>query len=817
MEDKDLKKISEVNENKVSEEIKDANQNQESVNTNEIPNEDKDRENKELEDIIPRIIRERKEYQQGEEEEEIKPQRPQPQEEIKEEKSEPQEKKEEPKEELKKEEEKKETPKEEIKEEKTQKDTVEERREELKSKLSSKMKNVKKGKLNFKGLVMLIFIVTLLISLPSMMEGEEKTPTTTVSYTEFVSNIKDKKIDFVEEREGYIYGYFGKADDLKGFKTRLITDRLGQDKELLSVLKSSNIKVESLPPQEMPLLLSLLASWFPMLLLIGVWVFMLGRMNKGGGGPQIFNMGKSKAKENGEEISNVTFKDVAGIDEAKQELKEVVEFLREPEKFRKVGAKIPKGVLLLGNPGTGKTLLAKAVAGEAKVPFFSMSGSEFVEMFVGVGASRVRDLFTKARKSAPCIVFIDEIDAVGRKRGAGLGGGHDEREQTLNQLLVEMDGFGINQGIIIMAATNRPDILDPALLRPGRFDRQVVVGTPDVKGREAIFKVHSRKKPLADDVRLDVLAKRTPGFTPADIENLMNEAAILTARKGEKKIRMATIEESITKVIVGVAKKSRVISDKEKRLTAYHEAGHAVCAHLLENVSPVHQVTIIPRGMAGGFTMQLPVEDKYFATKRDMEENIIVMLGGRVAEELVLKDISTGASNDLERVSQTARDMVKKYGMSAKIGPMTFDSEGEVFLGNSISNTRTYSEEVANEIDVEIRNIILGAYEMTKKILSENMDKLENVAQALLVYETLDAEEFIKAIDGNLPLDLDLDEIEENRKKEAGVVDYEADFVEVKDETSETEATAEIESDDESKIESSNESEKVKNIFDEEE
>ena len=346
MEDKDLKKISEVNENKVSEEIKDANQNQESVNANEIPNEDKDRENKELEDIIPRIIRERKEYQQGEEEEEIKPQRPQPQEEIKEEKSEPQEKKEEPKEELKKEEEKKETPKEEIKEEKTQKDTVEERREELKSKLSSKMKNVKKGKLNFKGLVMLIFIVTLLISLPSMMEGEEKTPTTTVSYTEFVSNIKDKKIDFVEEREGYIYGYFGKADDLKGFKTRLITDRLGQDKELLSVLKSSNIKVESLPPQEMPLLLSLLASWFPMLLLIGVWVFMLGRMNKGGGGPQIFNMGKSKAKENGEEISNVTFKDVAGIDEAKQELKEVVEFLREPEKFRKVGAKIPKGVLL---------------------------------------------------------------------------------------------------------------------------------------------------------------------------------------------------------------------------------------------------------------------------------------------------------------------------------------------------------------------------------------------------------------------------------------------------------------------------------------
>ena len=515
MEDKDLKKISEVNENKVSEEIKDANQNQESVNTNEIPNEDKDRENKELEDIIPRIIRERKEYQQGEEEEEIKPQRPQPQEEIKEEKSEPQEKKEEPKEELKKEEEKKETPKEEIKEEKTQKDTVEERREELKSKLSSKMKNVKKGKLNFKGLVMLIFIVTLLISLPSMMEGEEKTPTTTVSYTEFVSNIKDKKIDFVEEREGYIYGYFGKADDLKGFKTRLITDRLGQDKELLSVLKSSNIKVESLPPQEMPLLLSLLASWFPMLLLIGVWVFMLGRMNKGGGGPQIFNMGKSKAKENGEEISNVTFKDVAGIDEAKQELKEVVEFLREPEKFKKVGAKIPKGVLLLGNPGTGKTLLAKAVAGEAKVPFFSMSGSEFVEMFVGVGASRVRDLFTKARKSAPCIVFIDEIDAVGRKRGSGQGGGNDEREQTLNQLLVEMDGFGTEETIIVLAATNRPDVLDRALRRPGRFDRQVFVDSPDIKGRRQILEVHARGKKFATDVDFDTIAKKTVGLVGA--------------------------------------------------------------------------------------------------------------------------------------------------------------------------------------------------------------------------------------------------------------------------------------------------------------
>ena len=529
--------------------------------------------------------------------------------------------------------------------------------------------------------------------------------------------------------------------------------------KVLEQSKQNKLVIDGEPEPTTPWFISMLPTII-MLIFLGILWFSFMNQSQGGGG-KVMNFGKSKAKLHKDgDGEKVTFNDVAGLQEEKEDLQEVVDFLKNPKKYTQLGARIPKGILMVGPPGTGKTFLSKAVAGEAGVPFFSISGSDFVEMFVGVGASRVRSLFEDAKKNAPAIIFIDEIDAVGRKRGAGLGGGHDEREQTLNQLLVEMDGFGINQGIIIMAATNRPDILDNALLRPGRFDRQVVVGTPDVKGREAIFKVHSRKKPLADDVRLDVLAKRTPGFTPADIENLMNEAAILTARKGEKKIRMATIEESITKVIVGVAKKSRVISDKEKRLTAYHEAGHAVCAHLLENVSPVHQVTIIPRGMAGGFTMQLPIEDKYFATKRDMEENIIVMLGGRVAEELVLKDISTGASNDLERVSQTARDMVKKYGMSAKIGPMTFDSEGEVFLGNSISNTRTYSEEVANEIDVEIRNIIIGAYEMTKKILSENMDKLENVAQALLVYETLDAEEFVKAIDGTLPLDVDLNEVE---------------------------------------------------------
>ncbi len=553
----------------------------------------------------------------------------------------------------------------------------------------------------------------------------------------------------------------GVLKDKTKFKSYIPSEVKGEQfaDKVLEQSEKNKLKIDGEKEPTTPWFISMLPTLL-MVVFLGILWFTFMNQSQGGGG-KVMNFGKSKAKLHKDgEGEKITFNDVAGLQEEKEDLQEVVDFLKNPKKYTQLGARIPKGILMVGPPGTGKTFLSKAVAGEAGVPFFSISGSDFVEMFVGVGASRVRSLFEDAKKNAPAIIFIDEIDAVGRKRGAGLGGGHDEREQTLNQLLVEMDGFGINQGIIIMAATNRPDILDPALLRPGRFDRQVVVGTPDVRGREAIFKVHSRKKPLDEDVDLSVLAKRTPGFTPADIENLMNEAAILTARKGEKKIKMATIEESITKVIVGVAKKSRVISDKEKRLTAYHEAGHAVCAHLLENTSPVHQVTIIPRGMAGGFTMQLPVEDKYFATKRDMEEDIIVMLGGRVAEELVLKDISTGASNDLERVSQTARDMVKKYGMSSKIGPITFDSEGEVFLGNSISNNRSYSEEVANEIDVETRNIIIGAYEMTKKILSENMDKLENVAQALLVYETLDEEEFNKAIDGKLNLNSE-DEKEE--------------------------------------------------------
>lgn len=525
-------------------------------------------------------------------------------------------------------------------------------------------------------------------------------------------------------------------------------------KEVLDQAKEGKIVFGGEAKPSTPWFVELLPTLLLIFFMVILW-FVFMNQSQGGGG-RVMNFGKSKAKvHKDDEKTRVTFKEVAGLNEEKEDLQEVVDFLKNPKKYIELGARIPKGILMVGPPGTGKTYLSRAVAGEAGVPFFSISGSDFVEMFVGVGASRVRDLFEQAKKNAPAIIFIDEIDAVGRKRGAGLGGGHDEREQTLNQLLVEMDGFGVNQGVIIMAATNRPDILDPALLRPGRFDRQIVVGAPDVKGREAIFKVHSKNKPLADDVNIEVLARRTPGFTPADIENLMNEAAILTARKREKKIHMETIEEAITKVIAGVAKKSRVISEPERKLTAYHEAGHAVCAHVLPHVSPVHQVTIVPRGRAGGFTMQLPVEDKFYATKNEMKENIVVLLGGRVAEELTLDDISTGASNDLERVSATARNMVTKYGMSEKLGPMTFgDSDDEVFLGNSFASKQNYSEEVAYEIDKEIGRIVDESYKQTKKILQDNMDRLEYVAKALLVYETLDAEQFLKAFNKELPLDV---------------------------------------------------------------
>ncbi|SDK87627.1 ATP-dependent zinc metalloprotease FtsH [Natronincola ferrireducens] len=534
--------------------------------------------------------------------------------------------------------------------------------------------------------------------------------------------------------------------------------------EIIEEQMENQLKVEGAQPPATPWFIELLPSIFMILIFVVFWfVFM---QQSQGGGNRVMSFGKSRAKLHKEDDKHkTTFDDVAGLDEEKEELEELVDFLKNPKKYIELGARIPKGILMIGPPGTGKTYLTKAVAGEAGVPFFSISGSDFVEMFVGVGASRVRDLFEQAKKNSPCIIFIDEIDAVGRRRGAGLGGGHDEREQTLNQLLVEMDGFGINEGIIIVAATNRPDILDPALLRPGRFDRQVMVGAPDIKGREAILKVHSRSKPLDKDVDIKVLARRTPGFTPADIENLMNEAALLTARRNEKKIRMATIEEAITKVIAGVEKKSRVISEKERKLTAYHEAGHAVVATLLPNTDPVHQVTIIPRGRAGGFTMILPSEDKYYATKSEMESHIVHLLGGRIAEKLVLHDISTGAQNDLQRVSDIARAMVTKYGMSDKIGPMALGGgDEEVFLGRDITSKRNYSEEVASEVDHEIKRIVDEGYEKAENLLRENMDKLHIIAKALLKMETLDADIYKKIFHGELIIE-DEDTVEDVENK----------------------------------------------------
>jgi len=511
------------------------------------------------------------------------------------------------------------------------------------------------------------------------------------------------------------------------------------EKYIMPQVDSGALKYSSDKPISQPWYLAMLPTVILILALVFFWFII---MNQGAGGGKVMSFGRSRARlHKVDDSKKVTFAEVAGLDEEKEELTEVVDFLKYPKKYNELGARIPKGILLIGPPGTGKTYLSKAAAGEAGVPFFSISGSDFVEMFVGVGASRVRDLFEQAKKNLPCIIFIDEIDAVGRKRGAGLGGGHDEREQTLNQLLVEMDGFGENTGIIILAATNRPDILDPALLRPGRFDRQVVIGIPDIKGREAIFKVHSKNKPLDETVEPKVLARRTPGFTPADIENLLNEAALLTARRNGRKIRMDEIEEAITKVIAGPEKKSRVISEEERKLTAYHEAGHAIVARSLPNTDPVHQITIIPRGRAGGFTMILPKEDKYYSTRTRMQEQIIHLLGGRVAEKLTLNDISTGASNDILRATEIAREMVTKYGFSEKLGPVNYSSSDEVFLGKDFSTRKNYSEEIASEIDEEIKHMIEEAFIKAEKILNENVEILHSVAKALLEVETLDGEQ----------------------------------------------------------------------------
>lgn len=497
---------------------------------------------------------------------------------------------------------------------------------------------------------------------------------------------------------------------------------------------------------------TLLYEFLPILvtgiLFVVVWIFIMKKMGGGLGGKEM-NFGKAKIKNTNDEKRKTTFEDVAGADEEKEELEEIVEFLKAPDKYNKLGARIPKGVLLVGPPGTGKTLLARAVAGEAGVPFFSISGSDFVEMFVGVGASRVRDLFEQAKKNSPCIIFIDEIDAVGRQRGAGLGGGHDEREQTLNQLLVEMDGFGANEGVILIAATNRPDVLDPALMRPGRFDRQVIVSYPDINGREAILKVHARKKPLAPDVKFKTIAKTTAGFTGADLENLLNEAALLAARKNKKAITMEEIEEATIKVVVGAEKKTRVMSDKEKKLTAYHEAGHAICFHELATQDPVHEISIIPRGMAGGYTMPLPSEDKSYNSRTEMLEDIVVCLGGRVAEAIILDDISTGASNDIEKATKTARDMVTKYGMTKELGCICYGKDNSaVFLGRDMGHTQDYSEQTAAKIDELILEIVNNAYDRAETILKDNIDKLHEVAAYLIKHEKMGGEDFEAVMNG---------------------------------------------------------------------
>ena len=556
-----------------------------------------------------------------------------------------------------------------------------------------------------------------------------------------VEALKDEKIQTISVSEGN-RRYEGQLKDSSYFVSYAPTAydmAIVSEGYLIPQAEAGKLTVESIKPSAWAGVI----SWIPTLLLVAIMIFFwTSFMGSGGGNKGMMNFGKSKAKIFKDGNTKVTFKDVAGLDEEKAELEEIVDFLKSPKKYTDLGARIPKGVLLVGPPGTGKTYISKAVAGEAGVPFFSISGSDFVEMFVGVGASRVRDLFDEAKKNAPCIVFIDEIDAVGRRRGAGIGGGNDEREQTLNQLLVEMDGFGINEGIIVLAATNRPDVLDPAILRPGRFDREVTIGTPDIKGREAVFRVHSKNKPLGKDVNIKTLAKRTPGFTPADIENMMNEAALLTARRNGSEIHMEDLEEAITRVIAGPKKKSKVMSDKEKRLTAFHEAGHAVVMRSTPGADPVHQVTIMPRGRAGGFTMQLPEEDKYYMTKGDMLHEIQHLLGGRVAEALVMGDISTGASNDLERATKIAHDMVAKYGMSETIGPLNYSSADEVFLGRDFTSKQNFSEELASKIDKEVHDIMTNAYAETEKILLEHREELHRVAEALLEMETLDADQF---------------------------------------------------------------------------
>ncbi|MGQ0657447.1 MAG: ATP-dependent zinc metalloprotease FtsH [Chromatiales bacterium] len=592
-------------------------------------------------------------------------------------------------------------------------------------------------------------IIALVLMLVFNNFGQRRGNVNTVEYSQFIADVKSGRVDRVTIVDGSAIQ--GRLADGTDFVTQSPETN---NSALIGTLLDNNVRIEAKPPAQQSIFTQIFISWFPIILIIAAWVFIMRQMQGGAGGRGALSFGKSRARLLGEDQVKVTFSDVAGVDEAKEEVAELVEFLRDPGKFQKLGGKIPRGVLMVGPPGTGKTLLAKAIAGEAKVPFFTISGSDFVEMFVGVGASRVRDMFDQAKKHAPCIVFIDEIDAVGRHRGAGLGGGHDEREQTLNQLLVEMDGFEGNEGVIVIAATNRPDVLDPALLRPGRFDRQVVVPLPDIRGREQILKVHMRKVPVADDVKASIIARGTPGFSGADLANIVNEAALFAARANKRLVDMEDFEKAKDKIMMGVERKSMVMSEEEKRMTAYHEAGHTIVGRLVPEHDPVYKVTIIPRGRALGVTMFLPEEDRYSTSRRRLESRIAALFGGRIAEEIIFgsESVTTGAANDIERATELARNMVTKWGLSDRLGPLTYsEDEGEVFLGHSVTKHKQVSDDTAHAIDQEVRGVIDRNYQRAKDILLENLQKLHIMAKALMKYETLDTEQIDAIMAGREP------------------------------------------------------------------
>lgn len=596
-----------------------------------------------------------------------------------------------------------------------------------------------------KNIILWVVIAVVLMSVFNNF-GSRKSVDSTMSYSQFISAVNEGQVKQVTIDGQMIRGMLGTGE-------KFTTYSPGDD-HLVDDLLKNHVEIKAQPPESQSLLMQIFISWFPMLLLIAVWIFFMRQMQGGTGGRGAMSFGKSRARLIEEDQVKVTFADVAGVEEAKEDVQEMVDFLKDPSKFQKLGGKIPRGALMVGPPGTGKTLLARAIAGEAKVPFFSISGSDFVEMFVGVGASRVRDMFETAKKNAPCIIFIDEIDAVGRHRGAGLGGGHDEREQTLNQLLVEMDGFEGNEGIIVIAATNRPDVLDPALLRPGRFDRQVVVGLPDVRGREQILKVHMKRVPVADNVEVEYLARGTPGFSGADLANLVNEAALFAARKNKRSVDMEDFEKAKDKILMGVERKSMVMTDEEKRLTAYHEAGHAIVGRLVPEHDPVYKVSIMPRGRALGITMFLPERDQYSASKQKLESQISSLFGGRIAEELIFgkERVTTGAQNDIERATNLARNMVTRWGLSERLGPLAYsEEEGEVFLGRSVTKHKMVSEETAHLIDEEIRSVIDRNYERSERLLRENMDKLHLMAEALIKYETIDRFQIDDIMEGKVP------------------------------------------------------------------